>query len=226
MTSVLAVCRPVDRPAWFPDWTGQPCAIIASGPSAKRTKVDLLRGRFRVIAIKEVAVDLAPWADVAYGCDAAWWIHRQGLPKFSGIKVAWEDRVATHFRDVRLIRIRETAKSTRQAPDYLHRILVDEPGVIGGGRGSAFQAINLAVQFGASRIALIGIDLTGSHYYGRNNWFKAGNPDEQQFDLCRKAYELNAPVLKSLGVDVVNLSPVSRINGFRNSTIEKIVSEW
>lgn len=226
MTSALAVCRQADAPAWFPDWSGWPCAIIAAGPSAKRVNVNALRDRFRVIAIKEVAVDLAPWADVAYGCDAAWWVHRKGLPGFTGIKIAWERTVGKQFSDIRLINIRETGKLVQGRPEYVDRILVDCPGEIGAGKGSAFQAINLAVQFGATRIALVGIDLTGSHYYGRNNWLKAGNPDETQFERCRKAYEANAPVLSALGVDVVNLSPVSRIEGFRNSTIEKIVSEW
>lgn len=224
MTSVRAVCQS-EAPAWYPDWSDWPCAIIAAGRSARRANVALLRGKFRVIAIKECAVDLVPWADVAYGCDSAWWIYRQGLPKFKGIKVAW-GRAAGRFSGINLIRIRETNRSTRNAREYVDHIITDELGVIGSGRGSGFQAINLAVQFGARRIALIGFDLSGSHYYGRNWWRDCGNPDEHQFARCRQAYEANAPILKTLGVDVVNLSPVSRVAGFRNSTIEKIVPEW
>lgn len=211
-------------PAWFPDWAGQPCAIIAPGPSAKKAKLESLRGRFKTIAIKECAVDLAPWADVAYGCDAAWWVHRKGLQDFQGIRVAWDTAVGKQFSGINLIRIRE--KGTSKPPQYLHRIIVDEPGVVGGGCSSGFQAINLAVQFGARRIALIGFDLTGSHYYGRNNWMRAGNPDLSQFDRCRKAYDDNAPVLKSLGVDVVNVNLFSTIKCFRKVELDQLLLEW
>lgn len=226
MSLARVVCRP-DAPTWFPDWCGQPCAIIAPGPSAKReTHLSKLRGAFRVIAIKECAVDLAPWADVAYGCDAAWWVYRRGLPYFAGLKVAWEDCVATSYPDVRLVRIQEAAGSRSSDRRYVDRILTDVPGVIGAGKSSGFQALNLAVQFGATRIALVGFDLQGSHYYGRNNWMKAGNPDEQQFARCREAYAANSPLLKALGVDVVNVSLVSTLNCFRRASLEQVIKDW
>jgi len=175
-----------------------------------------------VIAIKEVAVDLAPWADMAYGCDAPWWIHRRGLPDFKGLKVAWDDKLSSQFPDIHLIKI---GTPIGGRPRFIDKILVDEPGVVGAGRSSGFQAINLAVQFGARRILLLGFDLSGTHYYGRNNWLKAGNPDEAQFDRCRQAYEDNAPLLKALGVDVMNGSP-SKIAGFRQGSIDQALREW
>jgi hypothetical protein len=52
-------------------------------------------------------------------------------------------------------------------------------GVVGGGGNSGFQAVNLAAQFGASRIILIGFDMTdrgGKHWYGRNHWPMSNNP--------------------------------------------------
>jgi hypothetical protein len=216
----------VDAPNWFPDWSGEACAIVAPGPSVKGLKLDRLRGKVRCIAIKECAVDLCPWADVAYGCDAAWWMHRRGLPEFKGLKVAWESSVFTSFPDVHLISIQETARSRPGDRQYIDQILVDVPGVVGSGRNSGFQALNLAVQFGVTQIILIGFDLHGSHYYGRNNWFKAGNPDEYQFDRCRRAFSANAPILKSLGVDVVNASPTSTITCFRQISIERATMEW
>src|SRR5215467_2292945 len=39
------------RPDWFPDWRGRACAIIASGPSAKVTPLELLRGQIPVLVI-------------------------------------------------------------------------------------------------------------------------------------------------------------------------------
>lgn len=227
MNLARAVSPGHSQPAWFPDWSDRPCAIIATGPSAKReAAIPGLRGSFGVIAIKEAAVDLAPWADVAYGCDAAWWIHRRGLPNFRGVKVAWAPRVGTEYPDVHLIRIAESGRSRPHDREYIHRILVDRPGVIGSGHSSGFQALNLAVQFGARRVALIGFNLSGSHYYGRNNWPKAGNPDDAQFARCRGAYEGASPFLKSIGVDVVNTTTGSALGCFRHVPLPQIINDW
>ena len=37
----------------WPNWRGEAVAIVASGESARGQKLDLLRGRVRVIAIKK-----------------------------------------------------------------------------------------------------------------------------------------------------------------------------
>lgn len=213
------------EPAWFPDWSGQACAIIASGPSAKKANIAALRGKLRVIAIKECAVDLCPWADVAYGCDAAWWRHRRGLPDFKGFKISHARELTSSFPDIRMIDIKPHRPSV-PGEEWVDRILIDEPGIIGAGRNSAFQALNIAVQFGSRRAMFIGLDLHGEHYYGRNNWFKAGNPDEYQFDRCIRVFNANAQVLKSMGVDVVNASPTTRLQCFRRSTIEHALTDW
>lgn len=216
------------RPEWFPDWTGEACAIIATGPSARREKsLAELRGRLRVIAIKEAAVDLAPWADVAYGCDGAWWAYRRGLPGFRGVKVTWEGSgAASRFADVHAVRIPEAPRSKPGDRKYVDRILTAVPGVIGSGNNSGFQALNLAVQFGAKRIVLIGFDLAGKHYYGRNEWPRAGNPDERRFDVWRSCFAENAPVLKVLGVEVVNASQGSTLSCFRHMPLDQVIKEW
>ena len=80
--------------------------VIATGQSAKTAKIEVLRGRLKIIAIKEAAVDLCPWADVAYGCDAPWWTHRKGLPDFKGLKIGWDKKIP--FEDVRRVGYRKS----------------------------------------------------------------------------------------------------------------------
>lgn len=173
----------------------------------------------KVIAIKEAAVDLCPWADVAYGCDAPWWKHRKGLPDFKGLKVGWDEKIP--FRDVRRIKIK------RRLPNgYVDQILVDELGAIGSGGNSGFQAVNLAIQFGANRILLVGFDLSGEHYYGRNNWFKGGNPDKSVFDACIKAWSDNTEIIRSLGVQVINTNNQSALRCFPKHSIEDALKIW
>lgn len=89
--------------------------------------------------------------------------------------------------------------------------------MVGSGGNSGFQALNLAVQFGARRILLVGFDMNdrgGVHWYGRNSWPMANNPDHNNFRRWIAAFEGAAPLLKSMGIEVVNLSPHSAIQCF------------
>ena len=124
----------------WPNWKGEPCAIIASGPSAKKANIGLLKGRMRVIAIKR-NIELAPFADAVYGCDAPWWRSVQGLPKFSGLKMAYDGTVCTEF-GLRKVDIPKPAECA---------LLFEKVGTVGAGANSGFQALNLAIQFGADR---------------------------------------------------------------------------
>src|SRR5262245_50094745 len=136
------------RPTWFPNWSGECCAIIAAGPSVKKEHVSILENRIHAIAINE-SHKLAPWADMLYGCDDKWWDVRLGVKEFKGIKVAFK----ANFADVQKITIRKNGKK-----DYVNEILMDHMGEVGSGGNSGFQAVNLAAQFGATAIALIGFD--------------------------------------------------------------------
>lgn len=94
---------------------------------------------------------------------------------------------------------------------------------MGSGGNSGFQALNLAVQWGAAQILLIGFDMTdagGAHWYGRNNWTGANNPDQNNFKRWIAAFESAAVTLKRMGVEVVNCSPHSALGCFPKMSIE------
>jgi hypothetical protein len=210
-----------DRPEiGWPDWSGETVAIIASGPSAKKAKLELLRGRAKVIAIKQ-NIDLCPWADAVYGCDAAWWRFRRGLPEFNGLKITWAGN-GLEYPDVRKITI---AKIKRGADVYSDQFQVNGDS-IGGGGNSGFQALNLAtVQFKARRIVLIGFDMHdrgGKHWYGRNHWPMANNPAESNFKRWIAAFNQAAPILAGLGIQVMNATPNSALRCFPFVDLEQI----
>jgi hypothetical protein len=203
---------------WWKDWRGETVAIVASGPSVKKKEIELLRGRVKLIAIKQ-NYDLAPWCDVVYGCDAPWWKYRHGLPEFKGLKLCYDRRAADQFKDVHAIEI-----DRKQ-----HHILTDKAGTIGSAGNSGHQALNLAVQFGAKRILGLGYDSqdkNGTHWYGRNNWADANNPDESNFRMWRRHMEQAAADLQLLGVEFVNCSAVSTVNNFRRATVAAMIEEW
>jgi hypothetical protein len=106
--------------------------------------------------------------------------------------------------------------------------MVLEPGTIGAGGNSGYQALNLAVQWGARKIILIGFDMTdrsGVHWYGRNRWIGANNPDQSNFKRWIAAFEKAAPVLRDMGVSVVNVSRDSALGCFPKMALDDALAE-
>jgi hypothetical protein len=212
-----ATAAGLERFAWWPDWRGECVAIVAGGPSIKGTDLGALRDRIHVIAIK-VAVDLCPWAEVCYGCDAAWWIDRKGLPKYHGIKLS-HGHAAKDYPGMHRVEI-DMAKDS---------MLVNEPLKLGNGGNSGFQAINLAIQFGASDIILLGFDCHergGNHWYGRNKWLNANNPMGTNYNRWMRGFEAIKRELPQMGVTVVNASPQTAINSFPRMPLAEVMQDW
>ncbi len=95
--------------------------------------------------------------------------------------------------------------------------------VIGDGGNSGFQAINLAAQFGAKRIALIGYDMRldlGIHWHGRHPQ-GLNNPSEHNIARWRRSVDAAAPVLDALGIEVINCSPVSALTAYPKMTLSE-----
>lgn len=202
----------------WPDWTGRAVAIVASGPSTRKAGVELMHGRLPVLAIKR-NVDLCPWAEVVYGCDLPWWRSVDGLPAFGGMKLAYAARACDEY-GCRKIDI----------PDIRHdRLKFDKVGEVGAGGNSGFQALNLAVQFGAARILLVGFDMHdrgGVHWYGRNTAYQMSNPDRDNFRRWIPAFATAAKQLAERGVEVINASAGSDLTAFRKQPAAATLAEW
>jgi hypothetical protein len=203
---------------WWPDWRGECVAIVASGPSTRKADVELLRERIHVIAIKE-NVDLCPWADVIYGCDAAWWVSRKGLPQFAGLKLAYDKTLPRHYPDIKTIEIKISSDA----------ILTDQPGLVGSGGNSGFQALNMAVQFGVNGVILLGFDVHGKnglHWYGPNKALGMSNPSDSNFARWQKSFEGVAQDLRQRGIAVVNASPISALKCFARKSVADALADW
>lgn len=209
-----------NRPRWFPDWTGCVAAIVACGPSVKNVDLSILsqKAKVRTIAIKESHRLCKP--HVIYGCDRAWWQANQGLPKFDGLRIGYDPLLSELYPNIHRIDIRMNHDDVQ----------LSTPGSIASGGNSGFQALNLAVQFGARQIVLVGFDMhdrSGVHWYGRNTWDGANNPTESNFQRWRRAFAISAPILGNLGIDVANATRYSEMKSFRLvPSIEVALNEW
>jgi hypothetical protein len=213
VASARGRCRAWCAPPYFiagdlPAWRGDRAVIVGSGPSAAGAERELARrGRgVRVVAVND-SWRLCPDADIAYGCDGAWWKARQGLAQtFSGLRLTHDAGACIAFPGLRQVGIARGCDE----------ILVGEPGILGDGGNSGFQAINLAVQCGARLLVLVGFDLRidrGVHWHGKHGR-GLNNPTERNLDRWRGIIDGSAPRLHELGVAVINASEVSALEAF------------
>lgn len=191
----------------LPAWRGDCAVILGSGPSAAGAELELAnRGRrIRVIAVND-SWRLCPDADVAYACDGAWWKARQGLSAFQGLRLTHDAAACLVYPGLRQVGI---ARGRDE-------ILVETPGILGDGGNSGFQAINLAVQCGATKLILVGFDMRldlGVHWHGKHGR-GLNNPTAINLAKWRGIIDGCAPQLAELGVCVINTSAVSALEAY------------
>lgn len=190
----------------FPDWSGETVAVVAGGLSA-RDLAPRIRGCVRTIVVN-LAFRLIPEADALYVADSGFWTTYRDACTFQGLKLS----PAAHAHSIcPSIQRVEIARNNGRNENRMQR---DPVGVIGvGGGNGGFQAINLAVQFGATRILIAGIDYAGTHWHddhGRG----LKNPSTKQLANWRAHLDAESNVLQSWGVEVINLSSISSLRAY------------
>lgn len=210
------------RPDWFPDWTGHYVAVIGGGNSVKRSEVDSLRDRLRVVVINE-SWQLAPWADALYSCDEKWWKLR--YPKtFTGLKITCDEVAPKIFPELKKIKLRASSPGK-----YVQYLLMDEWGEVGSGQSGGFQVINWLAQLQVKGIALLGFDAciinNKVHWHGSHP-VELNNPDQSTFVGWKRWLEHAAPKLQDHGIEVINCSMFSAIGCFPRIELAATLQRW
>lgn len=191
------------------DWLGARCFVIAGGESvnAQRHLIPQLTGP--IIAIKE-AVLLRPDADVLYlGGEGTDVLVKDLIPKFRGRYLVVRGKFPPSLPP--------TCK--RLTRTKIHTALCDTPGQVAG-YDSGTSAINLAYQFGATEIIVVGMDMCGSR------WFKDEWPHpmmhipEDHFRTHMGPLPEFAADAQRKGIRIVNVSPISRVTCFERQPLE------
>lgn len=133
-------------------------AILASGQSLNADDVSYVKqarddGRLKgVIAVSNVGLDLAPWADALVSHDTRWWAHNLHSNMFEGRKFC-----RNHW-----------ARCETYIPDPKN------------GCNSGYMAMQVARDiFAAERIVLLGFDMHGTHYFGPHGKGLRNTTDER-----------------------------------------------
>lgn len=184
-----------------PRWSQ--CIVAATGPSLTPAVAERCVGQ-PVVAVND-AYRLLPWAEVLYACDSNWWDVHNGCPGFAGER--WSsherrsnDKLATASKyGLRLVQGRDAEGFSL------------DPSVIHYGSTSGFQAINLALLWGAKRVLLVGFDMHtrgprhffGDHPAPLSNWM--------QFEKVVPFYRRAAKALPP-EIEIVNCTPGSALD--------------
>lgn len=184
-------------------WRGRTVACIASGPSLTAEDCELVRAAGLPTIVVNTSFRLAPWADILYAMDAAWW-------------EAYHAELSEVFRGQRWGYVR--------APKYGVTPTKDKIYPSGTGNSGSY-AISLAVVCKPIQVLLLGYDCQFSE--GRKHW----HPDHpgrmsNAGSIKRWPYQFSlvAKYAESRGVRVVNCSRSTALGCFERMTLEEALA--
>lgn len=190
------------------DWRyyAQRYFICASGPSLTQEDVDYIRGKGIVVMINN-GFQMAPWADVVYGCDTRWWKAYPEAMEHKGRKIS----IQHNHPDVEL-----------WPHDNRINGIGDEM-IHSNSGNSGQQAINMAYLLGAKEIILLGYDFQNtdgkSHWHGdHKRGLGNGAPHEPRIKHMRIA----AQQLSEKGVKVINCTRETALDCFERKNLEDV----
>jgi len=200
--------------AWLPDLKGCCVVVVAGGPSVRSARLKDYWHKAVFVTVNNAAF-LAPFAVMAYGCDARWWRYVDLLPEFNGVRVSQDEEFRTGNTGVRYIK---SVRRERFEDQFQH----DKSRIIWAGNGGT-QVLNLIAHAGPpAKICLVGYDM---HLRSGKNWHRdhpwripalAANVERH-----RRVTDAIAKDLQGLGIDVVNCSPGSALTSYRFSTLKQ-----
>lgn len=183
-------------------WRGRSVAVLCSGPSMTKEDADACRG-LKVI-VTNTTFRMAPWADVLFAYDVAWWrvYHREVKEVFEG------DGYSMHL-----------------GAEKYGATGLQGRGWINGLGNSGACAIALAAYLGAERIIVLGADCStkdGLHWHGAHDG-GLGNcmSVKKWFAQFAKAGLYAA----SQGAQVINCSRKTALKIFPQISLEDALSE-
>ncbi len=186
-------------------WPESMIVCMASGPSLTLSDVDFVRGKARVIVVNDT-YRLVPWADVLYACDDSWWNRTRAARTFAGLKYGLLGS------PVGVTVLKNTGKDGLElSPDGLRT-----------GKNSGYQAVNLAVHLGASRIVLLGYDMqhTSLHWFGQHPM-----PEVDHGKDWRAYFQTLVEPLRRLGIQVVNCTRETALTCFPRARLSDVMQD-
>jgi len=196
----------------------EPVVILAAGPSLTMSDVDYVRDTAAyVIAVNDLW-RWAPWCDHLHACDVSWWAANPVALGIGATKTVVEPMDTPQLEQLDALR-REGVEVLRETG----RIGYDPAlGCVRTGQNSGYQALHWALQQGARKVILLGLDMClgedGSrrcHSYG-----KSGVGGYAKY--AKNFDSLVAPA-QTLGAEVVNCTARSTVEAFSKRELRDVL---
>lgn len=192
-----------------PDWIGERCFVICGGESVRAQRYQIAQLRGRIIGVKH-GVLLRPDADVLFiAGERAQEIVPPLLKVFRGqyIVVRGKGHPAVPDDAKRVVR------------PLTHTAWCDDPTMVAG-YDAGTSAINLAMNFGAMEIILLGYDMVGGRWFNGELPHYLPYPKEAEMQIHMSVLPALAKDAERRGVRIVNCSPISRVDCFERQPLE------
>jgi len=171
------------------------------------------------------AYQLGTWIDILFFGDSEWHLqHKQKLAGWAGLKVSCDGKFLNRPKNKM-----EGIKCLDR--DKEHRFgISSNPTKVSWNGNSGAAAINLAVHLGVKRIFLLGFDMTmdaGTRY---SHWHGTHLPPGQKirrlppFAKHLRGFPQIAKDAKEMGVEIFNVSSVSRIETFPKISLKEALN--
>lgn len=187
--------------------------VVAPGPSlsesvALKCRLARMLHDFRVVVVND-AYRLIEHADILYACDARWWEVHAGAVRFTGERWTTHEDGVQHTNSKEGVAERYGLNCVR---GHDGNEFSTDPAVIAYGSNSGFQAVNLALLKGATRVVLVGFDMRRvngrAHFFGEHPAPLISKEDYGDFVA---PFRIAA---RSCRVPIVNATPGSALNCF------------
>lgn len=215
-------------PSVVRDWPGATVVCVGGGPSFSIRQRDLIQnwrtnGSCKVIVINN-AYERALWADAHYFADHRWYRWHKDKPlfkQFRGERYSIEN--ANSVIDDPSVK---TLRNLSVVGGTMGRLSTDPTGLYTGCGNGGYQAIELGVLKGGTRIVLVGYDLKPDAQ-GRHHWHEEHpvTMDGGIYRFWREEYGRMAPIAKTMGIEILNASADTALEHFPRVELESLVAD-
>jgi len=168
------------------------------------------------------AYQLGMWIDILFFGDGDWYSkHRMKLAEWPGLKVCCDQKLANCLRNkMEGIKFLERDKERKEG-------ITSDPSKVSWNANSGAAAISLTHHLGVRRINLLGFDMAMDDKKTHSHWHGSHMPPGQKvklrppFEKHLKGFPAIAQDAEKLGIEIYNLSSVSKIDCFSKITLEE-----
>jgi hypothetical protein len=179
-------------------WQGQTVVVIASGPSLTQADCDLVEQSGLTTVAVNNAWQYARFCDALYAGDLAWWVHYYSAVDIPAEKWTLSQNAAQVFGINR--------HQSKRVKGY----------------NSGLLAIEMALQFGAAKVLMLGFDASiedGLHFHGAHPGM--GNPNKAGVQRWLGYFEALAKDYNN----IINCSRKTAITCFPRQSLEEALCE-